>query len=185
MISVGGERDRICFECDYKWDSEADKPKSEPLQDTLAWFQQAVPNPTLKQLTIQLGVDAEECAELLEAITPVDGSLNGFDASLRLATDWLAFLSSDLKAAPGQYNPAALDQEPILDALVDKIVTAVGVAHMLGHDILGALAEVNRANFSKFEDGKPIFDANGKITKGINYIKPDLTPFIHTRNFNV
>ena len=32
--------------------------------------------------------------------------------------------------------------------------------------------------FSKFEDGKPVFDANGKITKGKNYTPPDLTSYI-------
>jgi predicted HAD superfamily Cof-like phosphohydrolase len=66
----------------------------------------------------------------------------------------------------------------LLDSLADQIVTAIGVAHMFGFDISGALAEVNRSNFSKFEDGKPVFDANGKITKGKNYTPPELTPYI-------
>ena len=77
---------------------------------------------------------------------------------------------------------AVLDENGIrtelLDALCDQIVTAVGVAHMFGLDIEGALAEVNRSNWSKFVDGKPTFDANGKIAKPATYSKPDLTPFL-------
>ena len=66
----------------------------------------------------------------------------------------------------------------LLDALVDQIVTAVGVGHMMGMDVLGALEEINRSNFSKFEDGKPVFDENGKITKGKDYVKPNLEKFV-------
>jgi hypothetical protein len=49
---------------------------------------------------------------------------------------------------------------------------------MLDMDVLGALEEVNRSNFSKFENGKAVFDENGKITKGKNYSKPNLKPFV-------
>lgn len=71
-----------------------------------------------------------------------------------------------------------INKVELLDSLADQIVTAVGVAHMMGFDILGALEEVNRSNFSKFEDGKPVFDANGKITKGKDYVKPNLEHFV-------
>ena len=43
----------------------------------------------------------------------------------------------------------------VLDAICDQIVTAVGVAYMMGMDIEGALAEVNRSNWSKFKGGLP------------------------------
>lgn len=71
-----------------------------------------------------------------------------------------------------------LDKVQMLDDIVDEIVTRVGLAHMMGFDLLGALAEVNRSNFSKFEDGKPVFDENGKITKGKHYTPPNLTNMI-------
>jgi predicted HAD superfamily Cof-like phosphohydrolase len=66
----------------------------------------------------------------------------------------------------------------LLDSLADQIVTAIGVAHMMGFDILGALQEVNRSNFSKFEDGKAVFDENGKIRKGKDYTPPNLESFV-------
>ena len=62
--------------------------------------------------------------------------------------------------------------------MCDQIVTAVGVAHMLGYDIEGALAEVNASNFSKFENGQPVFNESGKIKKGTFYREPELLPFI-------
>ena len=71
-----------------------------------------------------------------------------------------------------------LDRTGLLDSLADQIVTAIGVGHMFGMDVLGALAEVDRSNWSKFVDGKPQFDANGKIAKPATYSPPDLARFI-------
>ena len=70
------------------------------------------------------------------------------------------------------------DRDAMLDSLCDQIVTATGVAHMFGMDIQGALNEVNRSNWSKFVDGKPVFDINGKIAKPATYSKPDLSAFV-------
>ena len=67
----------------------------------------------------------------------------------------------------------------LLDALCDQIVTAIGVAHMFGFDIKNALAEVNKSNWSKFENGKPVFYKNGKIKKGKYYKEPELEMFIN------
>ena len=66
----------------------------------------------------------------------------------------------------------------LIDALCDQIVTAIGVAHMFGMDIQGALQEVANSNDSKFEDGRPVFNEHGKIAKGKNYFKPELAKFI-------
>jgi hypothetical protein len=46
---------------------------------------------------------------------------------------------------------------------------------MFDMDIVGALREVNRSNYSKFVNGRAVFDENGKIKKGADYSKPDLT----------
>ena len=66
----------------------------------------------------------------------------------------------------------------LLDALADQIVTATGVGTFLGMNVPGALAEVNRSNYSKFEDGEPVFNENKKVMKGKDYTPPDLTPYI-------
>lgn len=66
----------------------------------------------------------------------------------------------------------------ILDSLADQIVTATGVGTFLGMNVPGALAEVNRSNYSKFEDGEPVFNENKKVMKGKDYTPPDLSSFI-------
>ena len=48
---------------------------------------------------------------------------------------------------------------------------------MMGYDIEGAIEEVCRSNESKFENDRPVFDADGKIAKGRNYVAPDLKRF--------
>ena len=75
-------------------------------------------------------------------------------------------------------NIVIKDSVELLDALADQIVTATGVGTFLGMNVPGALAEVNRSNYSKFEDGEPIFNENKKVMKGKDYTPPDLTPYI-------
>ena len=87
-------------------------------------------------------------------------------------------LSEAIKRDTFQYQSKIIDRQELLDSLADQIVTAVGVARMFELDIVGALKEVNASNYSKFVDGKPLFDENGKIKKGPNYFKPDLSKFV-------
>lgn len=131
------------------------------------WFELAVPEPTLQNQNVQLGVHFEEVGEMIEAIEfPVE------------YIDSIKELAMFLKTTPNVWEYEYVDQLGILDALCDQIVTAVGVAHMFGYNIEGALQEVIRSNNSKFVDGKPVFDANGKIAKPPTYSKPDLIPYV-------
>jgi len=145
------------------------------LSETKGWFEKAIPNPNIKNFTTQLGVHCEEVAEMLEEISAQDS-----EASRLLSNAFFAMkqLSMHLKKNGG----VSVEEEnrvPFLDSICDQLVTATGVAHMSSFDPLGALNEVNRSNFSKFdENGNPIFDENMKVTKGRNYTKPDLTPFV-------
>ena len=72
-----------------------------------------------------------------------------------------------------------VDVEPqmrkdLLDSLADQIVTAIGVGHCAGMNTPGACLEVNESNWSKFVDGKPLFNEHGKIMKGPDYAPPNL-----------
>lgn len=136
------------------------------LQNTKQWFEQAAPTPTEEKIRVQIGCHIEEFAEMLASI-----DLHEWAHDIDL-------LSTDLKVGDDSVSNLEINKLALLDSLADQIVTAIGVAHMLGMDIEGALAEVNRSNFSKFEDGKPVFDANGKITKGKHYTPPQLEKFI-------
>ncbi len=145
------------------------------MKNTKQWFEQAVPNPTTKNLNIQIAVHLEEVAEMVEAMT-VEGSSEGYKLWQQLQAT-LVEISNLMKQ--GQMQIATLDANAVLDGITDQQVTAIGIGHMLGMDTTGALAEVDRSNFSKFgEDGQPIFDENGKIKKGPHYVKPNLEPFL-------
>ena len=139
------------------------------LQRTKEWFEQAILEPTNEQKSIQVGCHYEEMSEMADSLGD------------NLAMDELNSIADEYKTGEyAEYLSLMSDKAkiPFLDSLVDQIVTATGVAHMMGFDILGALAEVNRSNFSKFEDGKPVFDSHGKITKGKNYTPPELNEYI-------
>lgn len=131
------------------------------------WFKEAIPSPTDKNRAVQIGVHFEEVGEMATAI----GERGAADLCNRVALGYKQNSEVELHE-PG------VDRKELLDSLCDQIVTAVGVAHMFDLDIVGALTEVNRSNWSKFVDGKPQFDANGKIAKPATYSPPDLTPFI-------
>jgi NTP pyrophosphatase (non-canonical NTP hydrolase) len=143
------------------------------LTQTARWFEQAVPEPTKKSFHVQLGCHFEEVAEMLDAL-PTDDSKTAFllgDA--RIAVGNLAeYLKTTNHVVIKPKSPA------LLDALCDQIVTATGVGHMLGYHMVAAMDEVNASNWSKFVDGKPIFNENGKIMKGPQYFAPNLTTFM-------
>lgn len=133
------------------------------------------PSAFQKKLTVQTAVHFEEVGEMLEALRFSDlGSAVLADEAIEA----LKAFSNHLKANSQKVVIYAENKELLLDSLCDQIVTAVGVAHDTGLDISKGLVEVNRSNYSKFVDGKPVFDENGKIRKGPGYTPPNLTPFV-------
>lgn len=73
------------------------------------------------------------------------------------------------------------DQTEIADALVDIAYVLFGAVNEMGlHDIFEDMFdEVHRSNMSKLDDnGEPIYRADGKVLKGPNYFKPNLTQFL-------
>lgn len=148
---------------------------NDTIVNTQDWFIKAVPEPTSKNISTQIGVHLEEVAEMLLEI----GSNGSANASLLVeAINVLHALSRKMKKDETAYYIDDSRSINLLDALADQIVTAVGVGTFLGMNVPGALAEVNRSNFSKFEDGEPVFNENRKVMKGKDYTPPNLTPFI-------
>lgn len=144
------------------------------IQNTTDWFRQAVPEPNNRTLGVQLGCHFEEVAEMLDAIE-VHNSL-GLSPHYEAALDALERLASALK--DGRCHVHGFLPMSLLDSIVDQQVTGTGVGYMLGMDVEGALREVNRSNWSKFENGSQVFDANGKIRKGRDYSEPNLLPYL-------
>jgi len=67
----------------------------------------------------------------------------------------------------------------IADALTDILYVTYGAGYAYGINLDKCFKEVQRANMSKLgKDGKPIFNENGKVMKGPNYIKPNLKKFV-------
>ena len=77
------------------------------------------------------------------------------------------------------------DAVEVLDALIDLQYVLDGAFLSFGlQDVKeAAFNEVHRSNMSKLgEDGKPIVrEGDGKILKGPNYFKPDMTQFVKTK----
>ena len=67
----------------------------------------------------------------------------------------------------------------VADALTDILYVTYGAGHAFGINLDKCFDEVQNSNMSKLdENGKPIFNEHGKVMKGPNYFKPDLTKFI-------
>lgn len=71
------------------------------------------------------------------------------------------------------------DLVEVADALTDILYVVLGAGIAFGIDLDKCFAEVHRSNMSKLgADGEPVYRKDGKIIKGPNYSKPDLTPFV-------
>ena len=67
----------------------------------------------------------------------------------------------------------------VADALTDILYVTYGAGHAFGIDLDGCFEEVQNSNMSKLgEDAKPIRNEAGKVMKGPNYYKPDLSKFV-------
>tara|TARA_Y100000590_G_scaffold436741_1_gene557627 strand:+ start:583 stop:954 length:372 start_codon:yes stop_codon:yes gene_type:complete len=70
------------------------------------------------------------------------------------------------------------DLKESIDALTDILYVTYGAGHAFGVNLDKCFDEVQRSNMSKLgEDKKPIYNEAGKVMKGPNYFKPDLTKF--------
>lgn len=144
------------------------------IKDIIEWFKAAKPKPTTDDIAVQIGCHFEEIAEMQEALmrgTHLRNHITTYANKLKLKEQTAVRTVEFVKESQNRSTE-------LLDALCDQIVTAIGVGYMLGFDMAGALEEVNKSNWSKFKDGVPAFDENGKIAKADGYFKPDLAKFL-------
>ena len=67
----------------------------------------------------------------------------------------------------------------VADALTDILYVTYGAGHAFGINLDKCFEEVQKSNMSKLgKDGKPIYNEFGKVMKGPDYFKPDLSKFI-------
>lgn len=139
------------------------------VQSIIRWFEIAKPEPTVEDISTQIGCHFEECSEMAAEL------------GMYGAEDILSDVADRFKSSKQTWLD--IDGVKFLDALCDQVVTAIGVGVLLGYDMEKALAEVNRSNYTKFNaDGTPYIRPDGKIGKNPEtYQEPQLEPFI-TRN---
>jgi predicted HAD superfamily Cof-like phosphohydrolase len=67
----------------------------------------------------------------------------------------------------------------VADALTDILYVTYGAGHAFGIDLDKCFDEVQNSNMSKLgKNGEPIYNESGKVMKGPNYFKPDLSKFV-------
>ena len=71
------------------------------------------------------------------------------------------------------------DLKETIDALTDILYVTYGAGHAFGVNLDKCFEEVQKSNMSKLgEDGRPIYNENGKVKKGPKYFKPNISKFI-------
>ena len=71
------------------------------------------------------------------------------------------------------------DLKEVADALTDILYVTYGAGHAFGINLDDCFEEVQKSNMSKLgEDGRPIYNQDGKVMKGPNYKAPDLKKVI-------
>ena len=86
-----------------------------------------------------------------------------------------------IKEELDEFEKALKDRDltEVADSLTDILYVTYGAGHAFGIDLDKCFDEVQRSNMSKLgEDGKPIYNENGKVMKGPKYFEPNLKKFI-------
>jgi len=98
------------------------------------------------------------------------------------STDKINKLRLDLIKEELNEFKEAMDNKDLLevaDALTDILYVTYGAGHAFGIDLDKCFDEVQNSNMSKLgENGEPIYNESGKVMKGPNYFKPDLSKFV-------
>ena len=98
------------------------------------------------------------------------------------STDKINKLRIDLIKEELEELTEAMDNKDLLevaDALTDILYVTYGAGHAFGVDLDKCFNEVQKSNMSKLDkNGKPIYNESGKVMKGPNYFKPDLSKFV-------
>ena len=87
-----------------------------------------------------------------------------------------------IKEELDEFEEALKDKnlKEVADALTDILYVTYGAGHAFGIDLDKCFEEVQNSNMSKLdENGKPIYNESGKVMKGPNYFKPNLSKFVN------
>ena len=98
------------------------------------------------------------------------------------STDKINQLRYDLIKEELEELKVAMENKDLLevaDALTDILYVTYGAGHAFGIDLDKCFEEVQSSNMSKLDENRnPIYNESGKVMKGPNYFKPNLSKFI-------
>jgi len=143
--------------------------KTHTIKSIHHWHALARPKPDNRAFNVQLGCHFEEIAEMTETIF---SSSPEFVNDLERLHYYAGRVANQLKK--GEAVAHILDRKEFIDSVADQVVTGIGSAYCANMNSQLAIERVNTSNWSKYMDGKPVFDANGKIAKPPTYREPDL-----------
>lgn len=84
----------------------------------------------------------------------------------------------EVQEALSSRDPLAIAKE-----LADLVYVAYGTALVYDIDLDEALRQVHHSNMTKLDDdGEPILRADGKVMKGPNYVPPDMSGAIRSKD---
>ena len=144
-------------------------------QRTANWLKSCGKEPSIDNLSVQIGVHLEEFCELLACLR-IDSE--GYGKLLERTRTDLEWFAGKLKRREQFVSIPIHLRTDALDALCDSEVTGNGVAYLAQFDKDAADQEVLASNESKLEDGKPVILEGGKIGKGKDYKEPNLRGFV-------
>jgi len=92
-----------------------------------------------------------------------------------------------MKEENEEYLEAAQNNDlvEVADALGDMLYILCGtmIEHGLQDKIASVFDEIQESNMSKLgEDGEPIYREDGKVLKGPNYFKPNISKILENKN---
>jgi hypothetical protein len=146
-------------------------------QRTSEWLEACGKTPSKANVSIQIGCDFEEQAELLAAIDLDDGHDRSINDRLRFVVHELNSLGHLIKKGLVTASIPFGRREEALDALCDREVTGNGIAYLCGYDKEGADDAVLTSNEAKLVNGRPVILVGGKIGKPEGWTPPDLSRF--------
>ncbi len=119
--------------------------------------------PDADRVRLRLRLILEEFTELLTACGIPEPTVVGIG------------VYRDIIKAIDAVKSEQVDLVEVADALGDIAYVVEGMCLELGINSETVLAEIQRSNLSKLgEDGKPVYNADGKVTKGPNYSPPNI-----------
>ena len=86
-----------------------------------------------------------------------------------------------IKEELDEFEQALKEQnlKEVADSLTDILYVTYGAGHAFGINLDKCFDEVQKSNMSKLgDDGKPIYNKDGKVMKGPKYFQPNLSKFL-------